>query len=403
MKKLNVLALVFLIASWITCAFAGQGGPTGGSSNTNTGFTANGGVTSNGSVISVLIAVPATPTIVSGFTTGTTDYYYCASGDNNANTANGLGITPLSSPTGTTATTGTMSCPGATGATHIYLVRYTANTVPTGSQNVLVASCTVTSGNGCNLADAANSPTSFYVQGTTGNGTEYFKGGSLILGPSQIAQDGINVFMQSGSTGNPVVNYSNGTAVSAINSKGQFFSQPTDTSTTEFQANGPSGQSANLLDLKVNGSSKFTVDNTGTVTAGSLKWVWLGGSNATLSTSAATFFAVSGFSPAASSGTIGNIQTISSGSYVVANLHCVLMTTGGTVTVAGGTNYVLALQKNNVSTSETCTIGAAASSCSDTTAGDAVSIAANDILNYIGTPSGTPTALEAKCAVEVHG
>jgi hypothetical protein len=373
----------------------------GGSSST--GYTANGGITSTGSILVSPVTIPAAPSIVSGFTAGTTDYYYCAAGDINANTTNGLGITPLGSPTGTTATTGTMSCPGETGALKLYLLRYTANTVPTGAQSVLVASCTVASGTGCNLSDAANSPTSFYVQGTTGNGTEYFKGGSLVLGPSQIAQDGINVFMANNSTGNPLVDYYNGTAVTAISSKGQFFSQPTDTATTEFQANGPSGQSANLLDLKVNSVSKFTIDQTGTVTAGSLKWVWLGGSNATLSNSGVTYFSINGLSPAASAGTFGNIQTISSGSYVIANLHCVLMTSGGVVTVAGGTSYVIAVQKNASVTSETCTIATAASSCSDTTPGDAVSVAANDALFYVATPSGTPTALEAKCSVEVHG
>jgi hypothetical protein len=79
------------------------------------------------------------------------------------------------------------------------------------------------------------------------------------------------------------------------------------------------------------------------------------------------------------------------------------MTSGGVVTVAGGTSYVIAVQKNASVTSETCTIATAASSCSDTTPGDAVSVAANDALFYVATPSGTPTALEAKCSVEVHG
>jgi hypothetical protein len=349
------------------------------------------------------VTVPAAPTIVSGFTGGSTAFYYCAAGDINANTTNGMGITPLSSATGTTAQTGTMSCPGETGATHLYLLRYTANSVPTGAQSVLVATCAVVSGTGCNLADAANSPTSFYVQGTTGNGTEFIRAGSIILSPSQIAQDGINVFMANTSTGNPFVGYQNGVAVSAISTKAQFFSQPTDTGTTEFQANGPSGQTAPLQDEKINGVSKWTVDNTGTVTVGSLKWVWLGGTNATLSNSATSYFLVNGLSPAASVATNGNVMTISSGSYIVANLHCVLMASNGTVTAAGGTSYVLTLNKNASTTAQTCTITTAQSTCSDTTAGDAVSIAANDILYYTAVPSGTPTALEAKCSVEVHG
>jgi hypothetical protein len=243
------------------------------------------------------------------------------------------------------------------------------------------------------------------VQGTTGNGTEYIRAGSIILSPSQIAQDGINVFMANTSTGNPFVGYQNGTAVSAINTKGEFFSQPTDTGTTEFQGNGPLGQTAPLQDEKIAGVSKWTVDPTGTVTAGSLKWVWLGGTNATLSNSATSYFLVNGLSPAASVATNGNVMTIASGSYVAANLHCVLMTSGGVVTALGAnTSYVLTFNKNASATAQTCTVSGGQSTCSDTTAGDAVSIAANDILYYTSAiGSGTPTALEAKCAVEVHG
>ncbi len=129
-------------------------------------------------------------------------------------------------------------------------------------------------------------------------------------------------------------------------------------------------------------------------------WVWLGGSNATLSTSVASFFAVSGFSPAASSATVGNVQSISSGAYTAQNLRCVFMGSNGTVTVVGGTSYVVALQVNNSSSALTCTATAAQSSCSDST--HTVSISANDILNYTATPSGTPTALEAKCSMEAH-
>jgi hypothetical protein len=240
----------------------------GGSSST--GYTANGGVASVGSIAISPVTVPAAPSIVSGFTGGTTDYYYCAAGDINVNPANGLGLTPLSSPTGTTATTGTMSCPGETGALKLYLLRYTANTVPTGAQSVLVASCSVTSGTGCNLSDAANSPTSFFVQGTQGNGTNYLAAGSGIFSPALALQDGIDIFMPSGTAGNPLVNYSNGTVVSAINSKGQFFSQPTDTNTIPFVGNAPSGTTASLLDLLVNNSHKFTVTSNGALLVGSL-------------------------------------------------------------------------------------------------------------------------------------
>jgi hypothetical protein len=283
--------------------------------------------------------------------------------------------------------------------------------------------------------------------------------------------------MPSGTSGNPLVNYLNGTVVSAINANGEFFSQPTDTTTVPFVGNAPSGTTASLIDLLVNGSHKFTVTSNGALLVGSLtssvtgspsigganftsatipnaalvttpltaastldttklssaamptgvtgsptldvsnftgtlpalngaaltsqKWVWLGGSNATLSNSAATFFTINGLSPAASSGTIGNVQETAGAVYSISNLNCTLMTSGGTITVAGGTNYVLAVQKNNSSQTLTCTIAAAASSCSDVT--HSFTTAANDILNYVGTPSGTPTALEAKCSVQVNG
>jgi hypothetical protein len=259
------LALALANPAW---ALGGKTGPGGASSST--GYTANGGLTSTGSILVSIVTTPTAPSISSGFTTGTTDYYYCAAGDSNANTGNGLGITPLSSPTGTTSTTGVMSCPGEVGATHLYLLRYTANTVPTGVQNVLIASCTTTSGTGCYIGDAGISPSSFYVQGLTGNGTGYIEAGSLIISPSLSAQDAIDNFMATGATGNPLVNYYNGIVVSAISAKGQFYSTPTDTGTTEFQGDGPSGQTADLLNLKVNHVLKFNVDPNGAIATGSL-------------------------------------------------------------------------------------------------------------------------------------
>jgi hypothetical protein len=248
-----------------------------------------GGISSIGSIAVAPVTVPAAPSIVSGFTAGTTDYYYCVAGDRNANTSNGLGLTPQSTSTGTTATTGTMSCPGVTGALKLYLLRAATPTLTNGAQSVQVAVCTTTSGVGCNLSDAANSPTSFFVQGTQGNGTNYIVAGSGIFSPALSNQDAINNFMLSGSTGNPIVNYSNGIPVSAISAKGQFFSQPTDTGTAEFQANGPSGQTANLLDLKVNSVSKFTVDHTGAITVG-------GGGGITIDPSLNTGTGVTGLS-----------------------------------------------------------------------------------------------------------
>jgi hypothetical protein len=76
--------------------------------------------------------------------------------------------------------------------------------------------------------------------------------------------------MPAGTSGNPLVNYLNGTVVSAINANGEFFSQPTDTSTVPFVGNAPSGTTASLIDLLVNNVHKFTVTSNGALLVGSL-------------------------------------------------------------------------------------------------------------------------------------
>jgi hypothetical protein len=101
------------------------------------------------------IGTPSAPSIVSGFTGGATDYYFCEAEDGNGN------HTLASTGTGTTGTTGTMSCGGQTGALKYDLLRTASSTVPVGTTTLLVGSCTTTSGVSCNVSDAANTLTTF--------------------------------------------------------------------------------------------------------------------------------------------------------------------------------------------------------------------------------------------------
>lgn len=89
--------------------------------------------------------------------------------------------------------------------------------------------------------------------------------------PIDNANDAYNCFMNespvNGTVGNCMVIWNNHVVSGAITPDGQYFSEPTLTTTTPFLANLPNGATANLIDLKVNGTDKFAVDSTGTITA----------------------------------------------------------------------------------------------------------------------------------------
>ncbi len=125
---------------------------------TKGGLTADSGAATKGSLLISAIGTPSAPSIVSGFTSGTADYYFCAGED-----LNGSDTIP-SAPTGTTGTTGTMSCGGQVGAVKYYLLRSASNTVPSGTGSYLVGSCTTTSNVSCNVSDANNTLTSYTAQ-----------------------------------------------------------------------------------------------------------------------------------------------------------------------------------------------------------------------------------------------
>lgn len=128
---------------------------------------------------------------------------------------------------------------------------------------------------------------------------------------------------------------------------------------------------------------------------------WSGLANTTVSNSAANVFPAMGSGTPVATTSEGTVANIVPNVATVKNLSCYLTTAAGTKTVAGGTNYVVAVRQNLASGALTCTIGAAASQCTDSNAAHNLTTAAQDQLDFIITPSGTPTALIPHCAVEL--
>jgi hypothetical protein len=128
---------------------------------------------------------------------------------------------------------------------------------------------------------------------------------------------------------------------------------------------------------------------------------WLSGAaDVVVSNTAANYFpAVGTDTPVASTAEAGVAQ-IAHGPTTISKLYCNLTTAAGVVTVAGGTNYVVVLRKNEANTALTCTIGATASSCSDLV--DQVTAVQGDQLDYGITPTGTPTALVPHCVAKAE-
>lgn len=141
--------------------------------------------------------------------------------------------------------------------------------------------------------------------------------------------------------------------------------------------------------------------------SGEKRFLLGGTSNAVVSNAVANFISVQGSSTAAAAAAEGDVMTAAPLSGHVRNLFCVLTTAAGVPTVAGGTNYVLALRdgpggpggNTPATTALTCTIGATAASCFDNT--DDVYVKQGDVLDFIATPSGTPTALVVHCSAEM--
>ena len=129
---------------------------------------------------------------------------------------------------------------------------------------------------------------------------------------------------------------------------------------------------------------------------------WMGGSsNAVVSASTANFFPANGTGAPVVSTSEGDVAMLAPTVAVLSNLTCVSTTIAGVATVAGGTAYTIALRQNIASSTLTCAITAAISTCADTNSAHNVTTAIGDQLDFIVTPTGTPTAEVVKCSVEV--
>ena len=148
--------------------FISAPGSTFNGGTINQGLTNNGGTAQVGSTVITAIGTPPAPAIVGGFTGGMTDYYWCVAQDKNAKE------TLVSLGTGTTGTTGTMSCGGQTGALTYALLRTASSGAPTGTGNFLVGLCMTSSGMACNVADAGNTLTTYTANSSDGTATLTF-------------------------------------------------------------------------------------------------------------------------------------------------------------------------------------------------------------------------------------
>jgi hypothetical protein len=158
-----------------------------------------------------------------------------------------------------------------------------------------------------------------------------------------------------------------------------------------------------VVDNSTSAGSSYTAsaqDMTGALSnSGNNRNLLYSGTSAVVSASAASYFPINATTAYAAAAAIGDVESYTPGVVTFRNLYCELTAANGTVTVAGGTNYVIAVDDVTQSaTTVTCTIGATASSCSDTT--DSYPTTAGDLVAMIITPSGTPTALVPHCQVE---
>jgi len=142
----------------------------------------------------------------------------------------------------------------------------------------------------------------------------------------------------------------------------------------------------------------YTWNTTSSAFVGASRDLLMGGGTAVLSTSVANYTSTNGnMTPAAAAAEGNALQQIPFATKIK-KLSCQFAVAGGTITACGGTNYVVAVRKNQADTALTCTCTASLTGCTDTT--DTISFAANDVIDLGFTPNGTPTALIPKCTVE---
>lgn len=125
-----------------------------------------------------------------------------------------------------------------------------------------------------------------------------------------------------------------------------------------------------------------------------------GEANAVVSNSAANVFPAFGSGTAVATTSEGTVDSPMPVAGTLSNLECYLTNAAGTKTVAGGTNYIVAVRQNLSTGTLTCTIGSAATNCTDTTSGHNITVSVGDQIDFIDTPSGTPTALIPHCSAK---
>lgn len=127
----------------------------------------------------------------------------------------------------------------------------------------------------------------------------------------------------------------------------------------------------------------------------------IGSANATVSTSVANVFPISGLGTPVATTSRGTVeQLVSNGLVGTAHiLSCYLTDATGTITAAGGTKYTVALEMDGSATTLTCDITTALTHCADVT--HTVSLSGT-LLDYVITPVGTPTALIPHCTMSMN-
>lgn len=144
-----------------------------------------------------------------------------------------------------------------------------------------------------------------------------------------------------------------------------------------------------------------------TGTYAGLWFYWSGNGNAVApSNTVASFFPANGTATPVAAATLGDVQTQAPAPVMYAhNLTCQLTNAAGALTVAGGTNWVMALATGSTPTATalTCTILAGLSGCQYTDPPVVINTAnlgAGSLLSFAMTPTGTPTALVPHCSFE---
>jgi hypothetical protein len=137
-------------------------------------------------------------------------------------------------------------------------------------------------------------------------------------------------------------------------------------------------------------------------TSSSLKTTFTGGQTAVMSSvSVEHFHSISGNSLGnLVAATEGDAMNVVGGAMICQNLYCTTTNIAGTLTAAGGTDWLVAVDNNTVATALTCDITAALTSCSDTT--HSFTTAAGDMLDFGWTPTGTPTAIVPHCSMDCY-